>query len=50
MGEIGDRAQLLFEAVMELVKIVTDVVSSVGTRAISCFNKFKQVFTGRKEA
>ena len=49
MGEAGDRFQLLFEAVMELVKIVTDVVSSVGTRAMSCLKKFKQVFTGRKE-
>jgi len=49
MGEVGDRFQLLFEAVMELVKIVTDVISSFGTRGINCFNKFKQVFTGRKE-
>jgi hypothetical protein len=50
MGEIGDRFQLFFEATMELFKIVTDVVSSVGTRAIACLKKFKQVFTGRKVA
>jgi hypothetical protein len=49
MGEAGDRFQLLFEAVLELVKIVTDVISSFGTRGINCLKKFKQVFTGRSE-
>ena len=50
MNEVGDRFKLVFEAVMELVGIVTDVAKSFGGRIINCFNKIKQVFVGRSES
>jgi len=49
MNEIGDRFKLMFEAVMEIISIGTDVVKSFGGRIINCFGKLKQVFTGRSE-